>query len=354
MKNKKDISTAFLFLLLGVSFYFAYLVFKPFIPVIILSAVFVTLLYPVYDWLLRKLKGRATLAAMLSVLAFVLIIVLPIGNFLVLLAKESADTYALMEQKIMAGDLDRAIDRLFSEVLAFQRNYLSFVDFDTINVSQIFLDLGNRLNTFIVNGAAVLIKGTTQLITSLFFLLLTMFYLFKDGKPFLEKLSFLTPISNRYDRKLFDRFQQISKSTILGSLITGIAQGLIAGIGYMIVGAPALFLGVATGMAALIPVVGTALVWVPTVIVLVLVGSYYKALFLLIYGVVVVGVTDNVVRTLVVQGKANIHPLFVFFSIFGGVAAFGFLGIIFGPLALAILLTMIHIYELEYHQMLER
>lgn len=354
MKNKKDISTAFLFLLIGVSFYFAYLVFKPFISIIILSAVFVTLMYPIYDWLLRKLKGRASLAALLSVTAFVLIIILPIGNFVVLLARESADTYALMEQRILAGDLDRAINRLFTEVLAFQQNYLAFIDLETINVSRIFLDFGNRLNTFIVSGATILIKGTSQLITSLFFLLLTMYYFFKDGKTFLEKISYLTPISNRYDRKLFDRFQQISKSTILGSLVTGLAQGFIAGIGYMIVGAPALFLGVATGIASLIPVVGTALIWVPTAIVLVIMGSYYKALFLLLYGVLIVGPTDNIIRTVVVQGKAKIHPLLVFFSIFGGVAAFGFLGIIFGPLVLAILLTVIHIYELEFQDTLER
>lgn len=354
MTNKKDISSAFLFLLIGISFYFTYLVFRPFFSVIILSAVFVTLLYPVYSWLLKKLKGRSSLAAFLSVLAFVLIIVIPIGNFVVLLAKESTETYALMEEKILAGELDSAVNRLFTEVLDFQQNYFAFVDLESINVSQIFLDFGNRLNTFIVSGAAFLIKGTTQLITSLFFLLLTMYYFFKDGKAFLEKLSFLTPISNRYDRKLFDRFQQISKSTILGSLVTALAQGLVAGIGYLIVGAPALFLGVATGFAGLIPIVGTALVWVPTVLVLILMGSYYKALFLLIWGVVAVGITDNVIRTIIVQGQANIHPLLVFFSIFGGVAVFGFLGIIFGPLILAIMLTMLHIYELEYHQVLER
>lgn len=353
MQNK-NISSAFIFLLLGISFYFAFLVFKPFLPIIVLSAVFVTLLYPVYDWLLAKLKGRASWAALLSVLAFVLIIVIPLGNFIVLLAKESASTYGSMEQHILQGDLDKAIDRIFKTAIDFQKHYLSFIDFEAINLGQIFLDFGGRLNSFIVSGAGVLIKGTTQLITSLFFMLITMYYLFKDGKTLLQKIAYLTPMSNRYDRKLFEQFQQMSKSTILGTLATSLAQGIVSGIAYAIVGAPALFLGVATGVAGFIPVIGTGLVWVPVVIGLVLTGAWFKAIFMLVWGTVVISLTDNLVRTVVVGGKAHIHPLLIFFSIFGGVALFGFWGIIFGPLVLTILLTMLHIYEMEYQHMLER
>ena len=109
----------------------------------------------------------------------------------------------------------------------------------------------------------------------------------------------------------------------------------------------------ATGVASLIPVVGTGLVIVPVIIITFFVGEWWQFIFMALW-FIPVGLADNVIRTLVIKGQSQIHPLLVFFSIFGGIEAFGVQGIIFGPLILAIMLTMVHIYELEYEHVLER
>jgi predicted PurR-regulated permease PerM len=352
--DPKNISTYFLFLMLAVSTYFAYVIFKPFLEVIVLAGVFASLLYPVYKWFTRIFKGRENLASLATVISFVLLIVLPIANFIVLLAGESSATYTILQEKLTSGDLNASLARLIEDIRNFQERYFSFVDITAIDLRQAALDISGSLNSFILSAASSLIRGTTQLITNLFFMLLTMYFLFRDGKVFAERLATLTPLSNKYDRKLFDKFREISRTTILSSLLTAIIQAILATIAFAIVGLPAFFLGAATAIAALIPVVGTALVMIPVLVVLAFTGQWGAFVFLAIWSSLLVSLSDNVVRAWFIKGQSQIHPLLVFFSIFGAVAAFGFNGIIFGPVILAMILTVIHIYELEYQDVLER
>jgi len=353
-KETKNISQYFLFLALGLSLFFTYLIYKPFLSVFLLAALFASIMYPVYTWLQKLTKGRDTIAALLSVLLFVLVILIPLGNFVILLARESAQTYALMEQKFTSGEINLALSQLFDNIKFLQKAYLPFVDLAAIDLKQLVLDLGGQFNAFVLSGASALIVGTTQFVTNLFFLLLTMFFLFKDGRSFAERVSYLTPMSSKYDRKLFDKFREVSRATILSSLVMSLVQGTLASIAYLVVGLPALFLGVATGVASLIPIVGTTLVTIPVLIALAIMGEWVSFIIVAIWCLGIVGVSDNVVRTLVIKGQSQIHPLLVFFSILGGISAFGVNGIFFGPLILAIMLTMLHIYELEYESILER
>lgn len=352
--DAKNISNYFLILMLAVSMYFAYLIFRPFWAVIVLAGVFSSLLYPVYLWLKKAVKDREGLASFLTVLVFVLLVLVPLANFIVLLAQESTATYTMLQERLSSDDINASFARLLDDLIRFQERYLPFIDVTTIDYKQIVLDLGGRVNSFILSGATILIKGTTQLITNLFFLLLTMFFLLRDGHKLTDRIAHLTPLSNKYDKKIFDKFREVSRATILSSLLTALIQGLLASIAYAIIGLPALFLGAATAIAGLIPVVGTAIVVIPTLIVLAFMGKWGAFLFLGIWAGLLVSLSDNVVRAWFIKGSSQIHPLLVFFSIIGGVAAFGFAGIIFGPLILAIILTFLHIYELEYGHVLER
>lgn len=355
MKEIKNLSQYFLFLLLAVSFFFAYLVFKPFISTVVLGGVFASLLYPVYRFFRRTFGGNETVAALVTVLVFIAIIVIPLGNFIILLAKESSQTYQLLQQKVHAGNgAGQAFQQWFGSTQALIERYLPFVDVSQFDFNQIVLDLGGNINSFLVSATTVLIRSTTQFITSLFFMLLTMFFLFKDGKKLMDRVSFLTPLPNKYDKKLFDKFQQITRTTIMSSLVIAVVQGALSAIAYAIIGLPALFLGFSTAIAALVPIVGTTVVWVPAAIYLFITGQWWQFIFLVAWGVLFVTTSDNIIRAYFIHEQANIHPLLVFFSVLGGVAAFGVPGIIFGPLILSILLTVIHIYELEYEHILER
>lgn len=354
MKEIKKLPSYFLMALVLASLYFAYQLFRPYIAVIIMGAIFAMLFYRPYKWLAEKLRGRESAAALLTVLLFILIIVIPVGNFIALLVKETLDSLPKLEQRISNGDVSLAFNQTVEQLKVWQEHYLPFFDFSTIDFRRFIVDLGKRFSNFIVANASDILSGTTNFIVSLFFMLLTMYYLLKDGERFMVRLMKLTPLPSKYDVKLFEMFRDMGRSTVIGSLVTAIAQGALAAIAYTIAGLPPFFLGVATGVASLIPVVGTGLVWLPVAVVLAVAGKWFAAIFLIAYGVLVIGLSDNVIRTYVIGSKSKIHPLLIFFSIFGGIALWGALGLIFGPLMLSLILTVLRIYELEYDNLLDK
>lgn len=354
MKELKNLPAYFLLVVLIGVLYLGYMIFRPYFAVFAMAAIFAVLFFPIYKWILNKLNGREAWASLITVIIFVLVILVPLSNFVALLVKESIETFPLIEERISNGQLGSALETSVGGIRSLQEQYFPFFEFESLDIKGIVIDLGGALTSFIIKNANVLLAGTTNFVVSLFFMLITMYYLFKDGKKFFERVVFLTPLSNKYDKILFNKFRDVSKSTILGTLVTATIQGILGSIAYLIVGMPAFFLGVATAVASLIPIVGTALVWVPIAIVLAITGQWAAAIFLLIWGTLVIGLSDNIIRTKVIESKAKIHPLLIFFSIFGGLNLWGFLGIIFGPMVLAIILTVLHIYELEYEPILEK
>ena len=142
-----------------------------------------------------------------------------------------------------------------------------------------------------------------------------------------------------------ETFRNMTNATVVGTLLTAAAQGLLSGLIYLILGVPnAVLWGTLTGLTSLVPVVGTATVWIPITLYLFFTGEPYRALLLLILQVVVVGSVDNFLRPLLIEGQVKMHTLLIFFSILGGIGYFGFFGVILGPLVFAIGLTFFELY----------
>ncbi len=129
---------------------------------------------------------------------------------------------------------------------------------------------------------------------------------------------------------------------------------MIGAIGFLIVGFPVFFPSITMAFTSIIPYVGTALVWVPIGLYLLVTGNIWQGIFIMIWGAVIVGNSDNVIRAYLIKDKAGVHPLFVVFSILGGLSLFGFWGIVFGPLVISLAVTILHIYEMEYESVLEK
>jgi predicted PurR-regulated permease PerM len=130
--------------------------------------------------------------------------------------------------------------------------------------------------------------------------------------------------------------------------VTALAQGLVGAIGFMIIGFPAFFTGILIGFTSLLPYIGSIVIYVPIGIYLLLTGQIWQGIFILLWGMIIIGNTDNIIRTYMIQGKAHVNPVFVFFSIMGGILLFGFWGVVIGPLIISLAITIFHIYELEY------
>ncbi|MEK7139182.1 MAG: AI-2E family transporter [Patescibacteria group bacterium] len=346
--EKKTIANLFLLAILGASLYVVYLFFKPFLMVMLLSAILVSVFYPLYIWTLKKIGGHPGLAALIMVIIIAIVIVLPVIEFLFYLSQASIESLGALTAWINSGALERVV--VDSGLL----EKINFVDPSVINLRQYVIAMSGDISGFLVSGGASILKGTGQFITSLVIMFFTMFFLFRDGKSLLDRVMHLTPLPNKYDKKIFQKFRDVSYSTMVSTFVTAIIQGVVGAIGFMIVGVPALLAGVVMAFLSLLPYVGAAFVWLPAGIYLLVIGKVWQGIFILIWGGTVVSLIDNILRPLLIRGQAQVHPLLIFFSIFGGILAFGFWGIFIGPIVISIAFTLLQIYEIEYADILER
>jgi predicted PurR-regulated permease PerM len=352
----KTIPGYFLLLCLFVSFYFLYQILEPFITVLLIAAILATVFYPVYEKILKRMPKHSRLASLISCFLVILIIVAPLTGFTFLLASEAADTYDIVEDRIMSGDFDEHINRFNSGELFgdFAKWVPPIIDLEGIDIKQDIVNTAQSISTFLVEQTATLLKNIGTLVLDFLIMLFSMFYFFKDGKVLLKKLMELSPLPTKYELAILNKFREVSKATIFGIFATAIAQGIVGGIGFMIAGiGHAAFWGTAMALFSLVPLVGTAVIWVPAVIIMFIMGNFFGGFFMLVWGPVAIGSVDNLLRPYLIEGKAKLYPLLTFLAIFGGITVFGLKGVIFGPLILALCMTFLHIYELEYKKVIK-
>jgi predicted PurR-regulated permease PerM len=197
--------------------------------------------------------------------------------------------------------------------------------------------------------AEVVAAATASAALGLFFATLTMYYVLRNWSRLSERAQTLLPLRADYTRALFDEFRRVGRSTFLGTLVTGIAQGILATIGFTIARLPeSIFFGAITAVASLIPAVGTLLVWVPAGIVLILSGHLARGTFLLVWGLcVVVGVSDYVIRPRLVGSESATPAIVTFSALFGGAEAFGLKGLILGPVLMSLAISVLRLYGHE-------
>ena len=151
-----------------------------------------------------------------------------------------------------------------------------------------------------------------------------------------------------------DEVEKVAKSAVLGSFLTALAQGVIGGFAMTLAGFAGLFWGTMMAFCSFIPVVGTALVWLPASGYLLLIGEWQWAVFLIGWGIIVVGSVDNILRPLLMKGNSGMNTLLIFFSLIGGLQVYGLMGLIYGPIIFAITLVLFRLYEVEFHAFLEK
>lgn len=334
--------------LLGI-LYLWYKIYKPFLGIVLIAAAIASIFYPLYIKLLKKYRGmKPAAASFLMVMLISVSVITPLVLFLLYLSKQIFEWYAWLETVIT----EENIRLILATVNETTEKYFHFT-IQEYNIISTISSFGAKFNSYIISAATAILTNSTQLISGLLFLLLTLFFMFRDGHKLLIKIMRLTPLYDRYDLEIYKKFTEVSYAALFATFMTALAQGLVGGIAYAILGLPVLFLALATAIASVIPFVGTLLVWSPLVIYFIVIGVWWKAIFMLLWGMIVIGLVDNIMRPWLMKGKTNIHPMILFFGIIGGIVTFGFWGIIYGPLIISIGLTLLHIYSLEYSSMID-
>lgn len=354
--RERTFARIFLLVAAAIVLYFVYRIFQPFLQAIALALVLATLCHPVFVRFHRWLRGRDTLAALGTCAFVVFLIVVPFLSLLAALGIEIGRVYELIQEKRAAGTLGEFLDIRRLPYFDLVREWLGgYIDFDRIDLVGGVLSLLQQISVYMVRYSTAVLGGLLGLVGQFVLIIVTMFFLLRDGDRIASQIESLLPISRHYEALLVTKFREVTQATVLGTFLTALAQGAAGGLLFWALGIQnVLFWGSLMGFFSMVPVVGTALVWVPWVIYFLAIGSYVKALVLGLVAALVVGSIDNVIRPLFIEGKARMPTLVVFFSLMGGVAYFGIVGLIFGPILVALALTFLEVYRIEFRDELQR
>ncbi len=315
---------------------------RPILLAIFLGALFAYIFYPLYKYLQKKFKKDALTSFLICLLAF-LILVIPTAYFVKALVQESYFIYLLAKQKLAIG-LFNDCSNSFCELIGnFGRN--EFINSQVKEILRMATD-------WIIQSGSNFLIALPKMILGLFVVFFTMFYFLKDGRKLLVKIHYYLNNHQKKYSQILMRLKEILHGVIYGYLLIALIQGALGALGFFIFGIPSpLFWGLVMAFLALIPFLGTGFIWVPAAIILLLNGIFqdsmwlvFKGIGLFVYSFLVVGSIDNFLRPKLIGNKAKVHTAIIMAGIFGGVLVFGPLGVLIGPLVLALTAEMINLY----------
>jgi predicted PurR-regulated permease PerM len=284
----------------------------------------------------KRFRGRAVAAASLT-LAIVVVVFVPLVLLGVVVAERAVRVVAKLPELLEWLGPGGGLSVFLADKPTLARLVPS--------------DLGQEISAAVaaIGGwIPTVLSSFAETALAIFLTLVTTYYLLRDGRWILARVERALPLEPRHTRAIVHEFQGVGRGVIVGTLGTGLAQGVVAGVGYWVLGLPEpLLLGVLTFVASPLPVMGSGLIWVPAAIGLIIAGHPSRGIALLLYGVVVIGSLDNLLRPFLTRSGQDVHPLLVFLGLFGGVVAFGPSGIFLGPLFVSLFIALARIYERE-------
>ncbi len=315
----------------------------PFLKVIALASILAILFLPVYKRIQNK-TGSEALAATITLVIVLLIVIIPLIILGDLLVKELVDLY----NKFRGGAVNLDGTAILNNLPPQFRGI----------VENLNRDLGQRIQDFAGNVFnSVQYIGNTLLgfLLSFFLVFFSLFYLLRDGGKFKEFFIEVFPLSTKHENVLIAKLEKAVNGVVKGSFLVALIQAIVATIGFMIFGVPnPLLWGAFTFLAALVPTVGTSLSLIPAVVYLIIIGKIGAAVGLGIWGLVAVGLIDNVISPKLIGSRTNLHPLLVLLSVLGGIQLLGPLGFLLGPIFMAIFVALLDIYRKDLKEHLEK
>jgi predicted PurR-regulated permease PerM len=350
MKNLNNLFLLSLLLLVGLGIYG---IFKPFLISIFMAFILSQLFKSWYDKILRLVK-KPTLASFITSLLVFLIIFAPLLVVTKLAVSEIINTYQLID----SGDLKNDALTLKDKTLTLAESYALPAGMASptelihkINVNNVV----KQISSVTTLTAKYIYQGMSQLLFTLFITFFCLYYFFKDNTKLIAKIINLSPLKNSHEKKLLQNFIDISRATLKGSLVIAAIQGFLTTILFIFTGVPsAVLLGIIATLFALIPMVGTAIIWVPAGIIMLLMGNIWQGITILLFGATVISMIDNFLRPQLVGNSTSLHPLIIFLSTLGGISFFGLTGFLLGPVTAVLFLNLLDIYKAEFKNSLKK
>ena len=312
-----------------------------FLMAIFMAGLFSAIVAPAHRLLTRKLGGRENLASILTVLGIVLLVLIPFGLIITLIVAQAISIGQSVTPWVQSFINEPTTFTAYVAKIPYYQEILPYRD----TIIQKAGEMVGTVSAFLIESLSSVTKVTIDALFSSVIMLYVMFYFLTMGDVLLRKILFFLPLDDFNEQRLLHRFTSVTRATIKGTVIIGIMQGTICGMAFAIVGIEGpVFWGSLMAVTSIIPAFGTAIIWFPALIILVLAGKFTGALTLLIVCGLVAGNLDNLVRPRLVGKDTEMHDLFVLFGTLGGLSMFGLLGIIIGPIVAALFNTIWEIY----------
>lgn len=324
----------------AISLYLCWRMIQPFLGVVAWATVLVIVFYPVHKRLSQRIK-RPSLTALVSCVLVILIILVPVALITLAVVNELAGAVQSLQAAV-----NYVLDpnsRLAGPVL----NFLSrFVDINQLRSEEFLLSRLKGVSGQIAGQTLGFLGGLASFFIQMFFVVFTMYYFFKDGENISRTIRDSLPLEREQADGIISRTREVIDASVYGVLSIAIIQGILGGLAFWVLGLPsAIIWGVVMTFLSMVPMLGAFLVWVPAAIYLALTGHWVKALMLAVWGTLVIGMVDNFLRPKLVGSRTRLHELLIFFAVLGGLNVFGVLGVVLGPVVVAITLALVDVYR---------
>ena len=334
-----------------------FLMLKPFIHTLIISSIIVSFCYPVYRKISSKWHDKHMLAAFVVVTGLAALVFIPLFFVVRALIPQAYESFIAVNNWFEGMEWQNLYEETVLPIFKKIDENIPFIDTASINMEDMkagLLGLSQRAVQFFLNAGKTFLGNISFIFFHILLMLAAIFYMLINGKSIIEKLRLLSPLRRDQEEKILTNLKSTIHSVIVGTILVALIQGILGGIGFAIAGISPMVWGIVMAFTALIPIVGTGLVWVPAVFYLLITGKVVMGIFLFIWGTVVVASSDNILRPLLMNDKTNPSRFFLFLFILGGINFFGFLGLIYGPMALTFFIVMMNIYTNEFKHLLRK
>ena len=337
---KRQIRWWVLLAVTAIALYLCWLMVKPFVGVLGWAAVLVIVFYPVHRRLAERTQ-KPSISALISCILVIITILGPVTLVTIAVLNELAG--ALQNLNATIAYLLDPNSPVTGRLLQWLSNY---VDIGQLRSEQYLLDQLKDRTGMIAGQTLGFLGGLLGILVQIFFVIFTMYYLFRDGDKIFNVIRDSLPLETDQADAVMKRTRDVIGASVYGVFVIAIIQGSLGGLAFWVLGLPSpLVWGVVMTFLSMIPMVGAFIVWIPAAIYLAATGQWVKAALLVAWGALVIGTIDNLLRPKLVGGRTRLHELLIFFAVLGGLSVFGVLGLVLGPVVLAIALALVEVFR---------
>jgi predicted PurR-regulated permease PerM len=318
---------------------------KPFFYPIFWAAIIAGIFYPVFKKI-NSLFKHPRLSSLATIVIILIIIIIPVALLSSLVAKESLNLYGSFSNN--QGPLVSTVKNVIGWI---KNNPITDkLNIDEQQVANKLAEMAKTATDFVFTAAKNITQNSLTFLVMFIIMIYALFFFLKDGEKMLKTLAHLSPLGNKHEITIYKKFTSTVRAVLKGTLITGSIQGLLGGILFYVVGIEgSLIWGIIMVLLSIIPGLGSYFVWLPTALILFILGNVWQAILVATFGALVISTIDNFLRPILVGKDTQMHPLLVLFSTLGGLIFFGISGFIIGPVVTALLLSLWEMYE-QYYQ----